>query len=123
MRVRALLVLGAVIAVSMTATAAADAASLRKFSVRDSGARIRWSVDVCTAGTTRVRAFRAWLEPEALRIIYHRRWNGGRTGPGCDRWIMRTRDMWSAQVWSSQLTVVMSNGQILRTRVRDFNIE
>jgi hypothetical protein len=115
--------LAGALAVGIAFPASADAAYLKRFTVRDSGSRITWAVTVCTSGTSNVRKFRAYLDPESQGITYWRSWGGGRTGPGCDRWPMRTSDIWSEQVWYSQLTVVMRNGQILRTPEKAFYID
>jgi hypothetical protein len=42
--------------------------------------------------------------------------SGGLTGPGCEGWYMSARDIWAEGVWYSRLTVVMRDGEILRTR-------
>jgi hypothetical protein len=102
---------------------AAEAAYLKRFKVRDSGSRITWAVTVCTTGATSVRRFRTYLDPESGGITYWRSWDGGSTGPGCSRWTMRAKDIWLEQVWYSQLTVVMRNGQILRTPEKAFYID
>jgi hypothetical protein len=91
--------------------------------VRDSGSQIRWAITVCTGGETRIRKFAAVLEPESQGIPYRRSWSGGLTGPGCNRWRMSTRDIWSEQVWYSRLTVVFASGALLRTGYKAFYID
>ena len=123
-RLRKFTIVAAVgVAVLASGASSADAAYLKRFKVRDSGSQITWAVDVCSSGSARVRKFRAYLQPEDSGITYHRSWGGGRTAAGCDRWVMRTDDIWSERVWYSQLTVVMSSGQILRTPERAFYID
>lgn len=101
----------------------AHAASLRSFAVRDSGSRITWAVDVCAAGGVSVHKFSAQLWPDSGWPVYTRTWNGGHTAAGCDRWTMRTSDIWNEGVWWSKLTVVMGDGSILRTITKDFYID
>jgi hypothetical protein len=108
-------------ACSVLTPSLASAAYVTGFRVRDNGAHIKWYVNVCGGG--RVKAFSAWLLPENGWPTYRRSWNGGRNpGTGCNRWSMRAEDIWAEGIWTTQLRVIMSNGQILRTPVREIYI-
>jgi hypothetical protein len=95
---------------------------LKRFRVADMGSQIRWGITICSSRRTRVRAFSATLDPESVGVRFTRSWGGGMAGAGCERWTMTARDVWTEQVWYSRLTVVMANGQLLRTPYQGFYI-
>jgi hypothetical protein len=101
------------------ASAPADASPgvvLKRFRVRDAGPAVEWSIDVCSARRrVRVSRLRAELISDNRGDEYVRRWRGGRSGPGCQRWIQRARDVWVADLWYSRLTVTLGDGHALRT--------
>jgi hypothetical protein len=97
-------------------------ATWSRFRVWDAGRQIKWGITICTRYRARIRAFSGRLEPEDIGVPYIRRWGSDVTGPGCDRWTLSAPDVWTEQVWYSRLTIVMGNGQLLRTGYRAFYI-
>jgi hypothetical protein len=105
-----------------SARSAGAEATYSHFRVWDAGSQIKWAITICSGYRTQIRRFSATLVPESMGVPYTRLWSGGSTGPGCVRWTLAAADVWTEQVWYSRLTIVLGNGQLLRTGYRAFYI-